>query len=54
LNGKKELLSMEVSIYRCMTVMDLKTLTNDCIVTSKIFTVAIDEESAEDQHVGQG
>jgi len=43
-NADKELLKIEVSIYRHMTAVDLGTLTNDYIQTPEIFTTAMEQE----------
>ncbi|MDL2238190.1 VaFE repeat-containing surface-anchored protein [Christensenellaceae bacterium OttesenSCG-928-K19] len=53
-NDGLELLTIEVSIYRHMTVIDLGTLTDDYIQVPEIFTTALDQEStANDAHISE-
>jgi hypothetical protein len=53
-NEGLELLAIEVSIYRHMTVIDLGTLTDDYIQVPEIFTTALDQESTTNEaHVSE-
>jgi hypothetical protein len=53
-NKGLELLTIEVSIYRHMTVIDLGTLTDDYIQVPEIFTTALDQESTvNNAHVSE-